>query len=307
MNQNFVLFPQVINAAKENAGNRDIICAGCGNQGEFFLKANDFMKEIGAQFLEPKFFCDTRVAHIGRFHDLPVLAPSALDKSKHYVIVTSGRFAEDISGGLQSAGFEAVKDYAITVPLESDFHDIEYHGVKVGKFTYGYKHIIDGGGELKSIGRFTSIAATAQVEVDHPMSWLTTSILGRVIMPSREMISSIRHDNSLVIGNDVWIGANAFINASKCHHIGDGAIIGAGAIVTHDVEPYAIVVGTPARLVRYRFPLEKIELLRQIKWWEYDNKTLFNNLDVFYNPEEFFRRCKEKAEAVDGAYRDILT
>ena len=69
-----------------------------------------------------------------------------------------------------------------------------------------------------------------------------------------------------VIGNDVWIGQNAVILPGV--HIGDGAIIGANSVVGSDVEPYTIVVGDPARVLRKRFDDEMIELLLRFKWWD---------------------------------------
>lgn len=68
-----------------------------------------------------------------------------------------------------------------------------------------------------------------------------------------------------VIGNDVWIGQGAFIKAGV--HIGTGAVIGMGAVVTHDVEPYKIWVGNPARLIRKRFDDEMVQQLLASKWW----------------------------------------
>lgn len=67
------------------------------------------------------------------------------------------------------------------------------------------------------------------------------------------------------IGNDVWIGDNVVILKGK---IGDGAVIGAGAVVTRDVPPYAIVAGNPARVIKYRFDDETIRKLLKEKWWD---------------------------------------
>ena len=69
------------------------------------------------------------------------------------------------------------------------------------------------------------------------------------------------------IGNDVWIGTNAII---KEHiEIGDGAVIGAGAVVTEDVPDFAIVAGVPARVIKYRFPKRIQKMIKDIEWWEY--------------------------------------
>ncbi|BDT66905.1 2,3,4,5-tetrahydropyridine-2,6-dicarboxylate N-acetyltransferase [Comamonadaceae bacterium OS-1] len=69
----------------------------------------------------------------------------------------------------------------------------------------------------------------------------------------------------ITIGNDVWIGARSIIMDGVT--IGDGAVIAAGSIVTHDVKPYSIVGGCPAKLIRYRFSPESCEYLLELKWW----------------------------------------
>lgn len=70
-----------------------------------------------------------------------------------------------------------------------------------------------------------------------------------------------------LIGHDVWIGANAIILRGV--KVGNGAIVGAGAVVTKDVEPYAIVGGIPARVIRYRFEKAVIQKLEELQWWQY--------------------------------------
>jgi virginiamycin A acetyltransferase len=72
----------------------------------------------------------------------------------------------------------------------------------------------------------------------------------------------------VTIGNDVWIGADALLKGGIT--IGDGAVIAARAVVTKDVPPYAIVGGTPAQVIRYRFPAELCARLMALSWWDYD-------------------------------------
>ncbi len=80
----------------------------------------------------------------------------------------------------------------------------------------------------------------------------------------------------IVIGNDVWIGYEAVILSGVT--IGDGAIIGARAVVTKDVPPYTIVGGVPARPIRRRFPDEAVEALLALKWWNWPLKRLSASL-----------------------------
>lgn len=86
---------------------------------------------------------------------------------------------------------------------------------------------------------------------------------------------------SLVVGNDVWIGARVLILGGVS--IGDGAIVAAGAVVTKDVPPYAIVAGVPARVVRMRFSSDKISFLLNLKWWEKSEDWIRNNAKFFHD------------------------
>ena len=87
------------------------------------------------------------------------------------------------------------------------------------------------------------------------------------------------------IGNDVWIGNNVTLYDGI--KIGDGAIIANGAIVTNDVEPYSIVGGIPAKLIRMRFTEEQIISLKKIKWWTKDFNWIKENFSFFSNIDNF--------------------
>ena len=87
---------------------------------------------------------------------------------------------------------------------------------------------------------------------------------------------SYPNKGDLVIGNDVWIGYNATLMAGITVH--DGAIIAANSTVTKDVEPYAIVGGNPAAVIRKRFSVEKIRELLAIKWWDWDIENITRNV-----------------------------
>lgn len=88
----------------------------------------------------------------------------------------------------------------------------------------------------------------------------------------------------IIIENNIWVGAYAIIT-DKCNKIGTGAIIAAGAVVTKPVPPYAVVAGVPARIIKYRFPPDKIKQLLDSQWWNlpYDKLKNMNceNVDIF--------------------------
>ena len=90
----------------------------------------------------------------------------------------------------------------------------------------------------------------------------------------------------LRVGNDVWIGYGTIITSS-CKVIGNGAVIGAGAIVTKDVPPYAIVMGVPAKITTYRFSEETQEKLERSKWWELEPDALIMYYDIINQPEKW--------------------
>lgn len=83
------------------------------------------------------------------------------------------------------------------------------------------------------------------------------------------------------IGNDVWLGANAIVLDNV--RIGDGAIVAANSVVTKDVPPYAIVGGTPAKFIKYRFEEQEIQFLQTFKWWDRDIEWLKKNFTLFHD------------------------
>lgn len=129
---------------------------------------------------------------------------------------------------------------------------------------------------VASIGLFCSIVKNVSIGTgDHPTNFISTSpFFYSRNNPFKTKIIDADYFNELrevVIGNDVWIGTNAVIkNGIK---IGDGAIIGANAIVAKDVNPYSIVVGAPAKELKYRFDNDTITKIRKMEWWNWDIKN----------------------------------
>lgn len=148
----------------------------------------------------------------------------------------------------------------------------------VGDFTYfsdkdfesRVTHFYDFIGDKLIIGKFCQIAAGVEFVMNganHRMNTVTTFPFN--IFEDWETqappLSEFPLKGDTVVGNDVWIGQNATVMPGV--HIGDGAIIGAESTVAGDVEPYTIVAGSPARLVRRRFDEELTALLLEFKWW----------------------------------------
>jgi virginiamycin A acetyltransferase len=94
-----------------------------------------------------------------------------------------------------------------------------------------------------------------------------------------------------IIGNDVWIGHHAVIMPGT--QIGDGAMIGSYSIVTKNVEPYAVVAGNPAKLIRKRYSDEVIEKLLNIRWWDWSADKISRNLEFLTgNDIAFLEKCR---------------
>ena len=149
----------------------------------------------------------------------------------------------------------------------------------VGDFTYiadsdfesHVTHLYEWNGDRLIIGKFCQIAAGVEFVMNganHQMNAVTTfpfyTLQGwNMKAPA---LSDLPLKGDTVVGNDVWIGQNATIMPGV--HIGDGAIIGANSTVAGEVQPYTIVAGNPARLIRKRFDDEMIDLLERFAWWD---------------------------------------
>ncbi len=141
-----------------------------------------------------------------------------------------------------------------------------YYAVDIGLYTHGGCFIPGQFDRETSIGRYSSVARGVKtMNINHPLEFKSThafffnAALGKC---PKDCCSY----TPLTIGHDVWIGFNALI-LPHTRHIGNGAVIAAGAVVNKDVPPYAIVVGNPARVVRFRFSEKVITELEASQWW----------------------------------------
>jgi len=149
--------------------------------------------------------------------------------------------------------------------------------VTVGDFTYFERHAE---AIYTAFGKFCSIAANSRINaLEHPLERATTH---KVSYRPNEYFRYLgvdtgflerRRAKKVTIGNDVWIGHGAVVMPGV--KIGDGAVVGANAVVTRDVAPYQVVAGVPARPLRPRFAAAVAERLLRMAWWDWPVETLF--------------------------------
>ena len=154
-------------------------------------------------------------------------------------------------------------------PVGFEKNNVLYH------YPINHDHLI--------IGKFCSIACGAKFlfnSANHTLSSLSTYPFPLFFeewgLEKGNVGASWDNKGDIVIGNDVWIGYEAVVMAGVT--IGDGAIIGARAVVTKDVPPYTVAGGIPAKPIKKRYPEETIAALSELKWWDWPENRIAQNL-----------------------------
>jgi acetyltransferase-like isoleucine patch superfamily enzyme len=171
-----------------------------------------------------------------------------------------------------------------------------YPQFQIGVETYGNLKIRDFMNEDDVvIGSYTSIGPGVQIMLgaEHRADWVTTYPFNINWKMFNEIKGHPKSRGDVKIGNDVWIGTEAIIMSGVT--IGDGAVIGARAIVTEDIPSYAIAVGMPAKVIRYRFDTSTINDLNEISWWKWPKNKLKKAVPDMLNTDikRFIKNAKE--------------
>ena len=174
-----------------------------------------------------------------------------------------------------------INDASITVGNYTMYNDF-VHDPREFQFNNVLYHYYINNDSLV-IGKFCSIACGAKfifTSANHALGSLSTYpfpiFYDEWALDAVNVTDAWDNKGDIVVGNDVWIGYEAVILSGVT--IGDGAIIGARAVVTKDVPPYTIVAGVPARPIRKRFDEETIARLEQLRWWDWPEDEIRRNI-----------------------------
>lgn len=158
--------------------------------------------------------------------------------------------------------------------------------VRIGRGTYGIDRNAFQGLSPDApitIGNFCSFGPQVLIfsKADHAIDLPSTYPLRTKLIHPEHGDKDALTKGAVTIGHDVWVGARAMILSGVT--IGNGAVIGAGAVIAKDVEPYAVVVGNPAKTIKHRFTPDQIESLQKIEWWHWSDQKICEHEHLFYD------------------------
>lgn len=299
-----------LSACRNDMNGRKIVIWGASEGGKIAKHELELLGFEVARFVD-RAFPDKQ-----EFLGLEVGPVESIDVKSEYIVVAIMSFSYEVEDILWEKGF-SYQNYRYIFDNEGyNKEDIEYRGCSVGRYTYGYEHLLHYYPMANRIGRFCSINRTAAIWNNHPVYYVTTHPLldhrsffsydkqekrreycqkyGKFFDNADFENSPLRQNRPVVIGSDVWIGANVVILPGVT--VGDGAILAAGAVITKDVEPYTIVGGVPAKTIRKRFSDEIIEMFLKIRWWDWPVEKIEDNIELFYQPVAF---CEKFGKDMD--------
>lgn len=161
-------------------------------------------------------------------------------------------------------------------------NDVSLFGnVSIGRYTSISGPNTDIRAQINSvkIGNFCSIARNVSFqEYEHIYKRISSYFVNQNVF-GETWDKDIQSSGDIIVENDVWIGTQCVILSGV--KISNGAVIGANSVVTKDIPPYAIAVGSPAKVVKYRFSEEIIEELQQLKWWDWGIEKIKSNRQLF--------------------------
>jgi acetyltransferase-like isoleucine patch superfamily enzyme len=166
---------------------------------------------------------------------------------------------------------------------------ILYNTMLRGKYTYGNPEVRwSTSGSKLVIGNFCSIADNIKIYLggNHRTDWVTTFPFGHIHTNVFNTFNGNGHPSTkgdVIIGNDVWIGGNVTIMSGVT--IGDGVVIANNSHVVKNAEPYSLIGGNPAKLIKLRFTPEQINKLLQIQWWNWDDSKINENIPLLCNTD----------------------
>lgn len=244
-------------------------------------------------------FIDVNYKRITECVGLPVEWFDNKNPKKDFIVVSLRDIDYQVLKTCEKYGFKGRSLYYVAAGFERIIEcseDIMIGDTKVGRYSYGYEGLIKSG-LLGEIGRYCSVGPNAAIYGNRHIENITSfPVLNPSFMNWNTYVDNcekieragivLKNINKQVyIGNDVWIGANSVILPGV--HIGDGAVVAAGAVVTKDVEAYSVVGGVPAKFLKYRFSPKIIERLKKIKWWNWSHEKVLENVEYMYDINKF--------------------
>lgn len=163
-------------------------------------------------------------------------------------------------------------------------NEFDIRRVSVGNYSYGGLYVLNFSENMNlRIGHYCSIASGVKFELCAEHNWRTISTFPFKVKCLKTERFEALSKGDIVVSDDVWIGQDAIILSGV--KIGQGAVIAAGAVVNRDIPPYAIAGGVPAKVIRYRFDQELIEILLRIDYSKLTRKQIMAHINELYSEQ----------------------